>query len=90
MRVELHDGQHLYAVVKRRRCEADTTWWYDLQIHLPAATHRYGRLSDEPAPVVQQVHRWLRPGADRPGRAQALTGNGRWAARTPTSVGAQP
>lgn len=32
----LHDGQHLYAVVKRRRREADGTWWYDLQIHLPA------------------------------------------------------
>lgn len=57
VRVELHDGQHLYAVVKRRGREADTTWWYDLQIHLPAATHRYGRLSDEPAPVDQQVHR---------------------------------
>lgn len=55
VRVELHDGQRIYAVVKRRRKEADTTWWYDLQIHLPAATQRYGRLSDEPAPVDFQA-----------------------------------
>ncbi|WP_225848596.1 DUF6233 domain-containing protein [Streptomyces sp. HPF1205] len=51
MRVELHDGQHLYAVVKRRRRESDGSWWYDLQIHLPSATRTYGRLADEPAPV---------------------------------------
>ena len=51
VRVRLHDGQALYAVVKRRRREADGTWWYDLQIHLPAATQTRGRLADEPAPV---------------------------------------
>ncbi|MBM9506654.1 DUF6233 domain-containing protein [Actinacidiphila acididurans] len=51
VRVELHDGQALFAVVKRRRKEADGTWWYDLQIHLPAATQTFGRLTDEPAPV---------------------------------------
>ncbi|WP_225847584.1 DUF6233 domain-containing protein [Streptomyces sp. HPF1205] len=42
-------------MVKRRRKEADTTWWHDLQIHLPAATQRYGRLTDEPAPVDFQA-----------------------------------
>ncbi|MBY8882891.1 DUF6233 domain-containing protein [Actinacidiphila acidipaludis] len=51
VRVTLHDGQKLYAVAKRRRKEADGTWWYDLQIHLPAASDTWGRLTDEPAPV---------------------------------------
>lgn len=51
VRVTLHDGQQFYAVVKGRRREADTSWWYLLQIHLPAATQRLGRLTDEPAPV---------------------------------------
>jgi uncharacterized protein DUF6233 len=51
VRVELHDSQKLFAVVKGRRKEADGTWWYDLQIHLPAATDTRGHLTDEPAPV---------------------------------------
>lgn len=51
VKVTLHDGQQLYAVVKGRRREADTSWWYLLQIHLPAATQRFGRLADEPSPV---------------------------------------
>jgi uncharacterized protein DUF6233 len=51
VRVRLHDGQALYAVVKRRRRERDGTWWYALQIHLPAATEQHGVLADEPAPV---------------------------------------
>ncbi|WP_225848626.1 hypothetical protein [Streptomyces sp. HPF1205] len=29
-------GRQLYAVVKGRSREADTLWWYLLQIHLPA------------------------------------------------------
>jgi hypothetical protein len=51
VRVELHDRQRLYAVVKGRRREADGSWWYDLQIHLPAANTTWGTLRDEPAPV---------------------------------------
>ena len=51
VRVRLHDGQHLYAVVKGRRREADGSWWYALQIHLPARTEIRGRLTDEPSPV---------------------------------------
>jgi hypothetical protein len=51
VKVTLHDGQQLYVVVKGRRRENDGSWWYDLQIHLPAATQRFGRLADEPAPV---------------------------------------
>jgi hypothetical protein len=51
VRVRLHDGQRLYAVVRRRRREADGRWWYDLRIHLPSATQTRGRLTDEPAPV---------------------------------------
>ncbi|MDJ0346349.1 DUF6233 domain-containing protein [Streptomyces sp. H10-C2] len=51
VRVRLHDGQELYAVVKARRQERDGTWWYLLQIHLPAAVEQRGRLVDEPAPV---------------------------------------
>lgn len=48
VRVRLHDGQQLYAVVKARRKERDGTWWYLLQIHLPAAVEQRGRLVDEP------------------------------------------
>jgi hypothetical protein len=51
VRVRLHDGQHLNAVVKGRRREADGSWWYALQIHLPARTEIRGRLTAEPAPV---------------------------------------
>jgi hypothetical protein len=51
VRVRLHDGQELYAVVKGRRKERDGTWWYLLQIHLPSATEQRGRLVDEPAPL---------------------------------------
>jgi hypothetical protein len=49
--VSLHDGQHLYAVVRGRRREADGSWWYALQIHLPAAARVRECLVDEPAPV---------------------------------------
>lgn len=51
VRVRLHDGQELYAVVLRRRRETDGSWWYQLQIHLPMATDVRGRLHDEPSPV---------------------------------------
>ncbi|MEU3466166.1 hypothetical protein ABZ721_40320 [Streptomyces sp. NPDC006733] len=51
VRVRLHDGQELYAVVKGRRKERDGTWWYRCQIHLPAAAEQRGRLVDEPAPI---------------------------------------
>ncbi|MCM2424258.1 DUF6233 domain-containing protein [Streptomyces sp. RKAG293] len=51
VRVRLHDGQKLYAVVKGRRRERDGTWWYRPQIHLPSATEQRGRLVDAPAPV---------------------------------------
>lgn len=51
VRVTLHDGQPLYAVVKGRRRESDGSWWYLLQVHLPAATQRFGRITDEPAPI---------------------------------------
>ncbi|MEU3464799.1 DUF6233 domain-containing protein [Streptomyces sp. NPDC006733] len=51
VRVRLHDGQQLYAVVKGRRKERDGTWWYWCQIHLPAAAEQRGRLVDEPAPI---------------------------------------
>ncbi|MCZ4103205.1 DUF6233 domain-containing protein [Streptomyces sp. H39-C1] len=51
VRVRLHDGQELYAVAKGRHKERDGTWWYRLQIHLPAAVEQRGRLVDEPAPV---------------------------------------
>jgi Family of unknown function (DUF6233) len=51
VRVTLHDGQQLYAAVKGRRRESDGSWWYDLQIHLPAANTTWGQLRDEPAPV---------------------------------------
>jgi hypothetical protein len=51
VRVNLYDGQRLYAVVKGRRREADGSWWYALQIHLPARTEIRGRLTDEPSPV---------------------------------------
>ncbi|MCZ4126204.1 DUF6233 domain-containing protein [Streptomyces sp. H39-S7] len=51
VRVRLHDGQLLYAVVKGRRKERDGSWWYGLQIHLPAATEQRDRLVDKPAPV---------------------------------------
>ncbi|MGW2277844.1 DUF6233 domain-containing protein [Streptomyces sp. NPDC001770] len=48
----LPDGQHLYAVVKGRRKEADKTWWYDLQIHLPNQSGEQGRLVVLPAAVT--------------------------------------
>jgi hypothetical protein len=32
VKVELPDHQVLFAVVKGRRQEADTSWWFDLQI----------------------------------------------------------
>ncbi|MFI1098518.1 DUF6233 domain-containing protein [Streptomyces sp. NPDC020917] len=51
VRVRLHDGQRLHAVVKGRRREADGSWWYDLQIHLPSASDTRGRLTDVPVPV---------------------------------------
>jgi hypothetical protein len=35
VKVTLHDGQQLYAVVKGLCREADMSWWYLLQIHLP-------------------------------------------------------
>jgi hypothetical protein len=38
-------------VVKSRRKERDGAWWYDLQLHLPAASEVRGRLVAEPAPV---------------------------------------
>ncbi|SDM63831.1 hypothetical protein SAMN05216259_1019 [Actinacidiphila guanduensis] len=34
-----------------QRSAADASWWYLLQIHLPAATQRFGRPADEPALV---------------------------------------
>jgi hypothetical protein len=51
VRVRLHDGQEIYAVVRGRRKEADGTWWYSLRIHLPSATESRGRLVAEPAPI---------------------------------------
>jgi len=51
VKVRLHDGQSLYAVVKGRRKERDGTWWYELQVHLPSASEVRGRLVDEPGPV---------------------------------------
>ncbi len=51
VRVRLHDGQELYAVVRGRRREADGSWWYALQIRLPSPTEVGGRLTDEPVPV---------------------------------------
>ncbi|WP_327180376.1 DUF6233 domain-containing protein (plasmid) [Streptomyces sp. NBC_01335] len=49
--VTLPDGQLLYAVVKARRKEADGSWWYDLQIHVPSQGHEQGRLLALPAAV---------------------------------------
>ncbi|WP_405578078.1 DUF6233 domain-containing protein [Streptomyces sp. NBC_01190] len=51
VRVRLPDGQRLYAVVKGRRKEADGTWWYDLQIHLPGQSSEPGRILALPAAV---------------------------------------
>ncbi|MDJ0347090.1 DUF6233 domain-containing protein [Streptomyces sp. H10-C2] len=51
VRVRLHDGQELYAVVMGRRKERDGSWWYRLQIHLPSAIVQRGRPVDEPAAV---------------------------------------
>jgi hypothetical protein len=51
VRVRLHDGQTLYAVVRGRQQERDRSWWYRLQIHLPAPTEADGVFSDQPAPV---------------------------------------
>ncbi|WP_333771695.1 DUF6233 domain-containing protein [Streptomyces sp. IBSBF 2435] len=49
--VELPDHQVLFAVVKARRQEADTSWWFDLQIHLPSQGSKHGRLLAVPAAV---------------------------------------
>lgn len=51
VKVTLHDGQQLYAVVKGRRGQADGSWWFDPRIHLPAPSTTWGTLRDEPAPV---------------------------------------
>nr|WP_240964426.1 DUF6233 domain-containing protein [Streptomyces sp. C1-2] len=51
VRVTLHDGQQLYAVVKARVREPDASWWYDLQIHVPSQTSDGGRLLALPAAV---------------------------------------
>ncbi|CAG6397587.1 DUF6233 domain-containing protein [Streptomyces cocklensis] len=51
VKVTLPDGQHLYAVAKGRRREADGSWWFDLQIHLPGQGHDRDRLQALPAAV---------------------------------------
>ncbi|WP_327293011.1 DUF6233 domain-containing protein [Streptomyces sp. NBC_01198] len=51
VKVELPDHQVLFAVVKGRRQEADTSWWFDLQIHLPSQGSERGRLLAVPAAV---------------------------------------
>ncbi|MFD3450765.1 hypothetical protein ACFWVC_01145 [Streptomyces sp. NPDC058691] len=38
VRVQLHDGQILYAVAKSRRHEADGSWWYQRPISPPLPT----------------------------------------------------
>ncbi|MGW2841801.1 DUF6233 domain-containing protein [Streptomyces sp. NPDC001493] len=55
VQVTLPDGQTLYAVVKARRREADDTWWYDLQVHVPSQGHERGRLLVLPAAVDFRV-----------------------------------
>jgi hypothetical protein len=50
VKVELPDHQVLFAVVKARRQEADTSWWFDLQIHLP---------KQEELHLMQHCARWL-------------------------------
>ena len=51
VKVELPDHQVLFAVVMGRRQEADTSWWFDLQIHLPSQGSEHGRLLAVPAAV---------------------------------------
>jgi hypothetical protein len=51
VKVELPDHQVLFAVVNGRRQEADTSWWFDLQIHLPSQGSERGRLLAVPAAV---------------------------------------
>ena len=51
VKVRLPDGQRLFAVVKGRRQEADGSWWFDLQVHLPSQGSERGRLLALPAAV---------------------------------------
>jgi hypothetical protein len=51
VKVQLPDGQTLFAVVKGRRREAHRSWWFDLQIHLPSQGSEHGRLLALPAAV---------------------------------------
>lgn len=50
--VRLPDGQAVLAVVRRRRQEADGSWWYELEIPLFTRSETGdGRLRAEPEPV---------------------------------------
>jgi uncharacterized protein DUF6233 len=55
VRLRLHDGQTLYAVVRGRRKERDGSWWYDVRVHLPAQIEDRGRLVAAPTPVDLRV-----------------------------------
>jgi hypothetical protein len=50
--VRLPDGQAVLAVVRGRRQEADSSWWYELELSLfTRAETRDGRLRAEPEAV---------------------------------------
>jgi hypothetical protein len=51
VKVLLPDDQVLFAVAKGRRQEADGSWWFDLQVHLPSQSSERGRLLTVPAAV---------------------------------------
>jgi hypothetical protein len=51
VKVTLHDGQTVFAVLRARRREADSMWWVDLRIHLPGPSQVGGMMRAEPFPV---------------------------------------
>ncbi|MFG1808237.1 DUF6233 domain-containing protein [Streptomyces sp. NPDC049040] len=77
VKVELPDGQHLYAVVKARRREPDRSWWYDLRIHLPSqAPSGAGPWSCAPRSTSAPRPRSARPSTASPTTTSPTNGPG--------------